>query len=840
MSAPPGTAAGTRSSTTGPASDGPDTDGPNPDIDTPGPDIDDPEIDDGGVLQPGAAASSTDSSHGSDGPLGPHVLCVLSSAGAKLEQISGRRFDPAMLQTNPGTVKDLLTLISAAGGAALRTAGRAALSAELTKRGQQLTAPDLTWLGDPDSSDEPLPCLSAPVDLAVAVALCSPETDTVELGARRLRTHLAEARRARRRERRRATSVPVEQRAAERERTRLEHLRDKLDRSATRTATLEAERAQLSAQVSDLLGDVATLRARLQSTELRLAAARTDAHSVPRLAGTLSSVLLRAATPPAAAPAGPASTGSADDSARSVPLARHPAEAPPLPEPGDAAARAEQQALIAQVSLAAERAGLPTPLAERAADWLPTLLAALAAPPPLAQVTAELNLTVDVLGGGTEVGGSCVLVTAGDTRILIDAGSRPGNDDGRPRRLDVALRERLDAIVVTHAHNDHAGWVPAVVAAQSHVPVLTTEATSALLAVMWTDSAKVMSRRAQDHANDSTSESGPAPLPPYTRADVTRALSKLRSVQVGSRIRIGQLHLELFPAGHIVGAVGVVVHAGSQRVVISGDVSRPGQKSVGGIVVPESARGAELMLLETTYARAGKRMPRAKSVEQFVRDIAGTVEAGGTVLVPAFALGRAQEVALVLAEHLPEVDVLVDGLARSVCEIYDGQLGPDGEPLTLFGGRVKPVPSGQTQAEITRMRPGVVVATSGMLHGGPAVSWARKILPDPRHRLMIVGYQDEESPGARLAALAVAGGGAFDLPNSSGILEPVPVHATVGTYGLGAHAEADELVAISAEVRPGELMLVHGDLGGQREFAERMRLRSQPTMLADQVWQPTR
>ena len=773
-----------------------------------------------------AAASHSGTPNGvaswTDGLLGPHVMAVLTAAGGKLEQISGRHFDPRLLQTNPGTVKDLLSLLTQPAGRALRTAGRTALHALIGTDSPQIDPVSLTCPDGPDV--EPALRLSAETDLAVAAALCSTEANLVESAAQRLRTHLTDARRARRRERRRRDAVPVEQRTAERDRFRLDHLREKLDHSHTRTATLEAESRQLSGQVADLLGDVATLQARLEATELRLAAARTDAHSVPRLAGTLSSVLLRATTDA--------------DGSRCVPTARHPAEAPALPDPAESSARAAQAELTGQLSLAAERAGLPTPLADRATDWLPKLLAALAAPPPVAQITAELNLTVDVLGGGIEVGGSCVLVTAGDTRLLIDAGSRPGNDDGRPRRLDVALEQRLDAIIVTHAHNDHAGFVPAVLAAQPHVPVLVSEATGALLAVMWTDSAKVMSRRVQDRINDSADEGGAAPLPAYTRDDVRRALGRLQITDVGARVRVGQLHVELFPAGHIVGAVGVVVHAGNQRVVISGDVSRPGQKSVGGIVVPDTARGAELMLLETTYARAGRRMPRAASVEQFVRDVSGTVEAGGTVLVPAFALGRAQEVALVLAEHLPEVDVLVDGLARSVCEIYNGRPGPDGSALNIFGGQVKPVPPGQTQAEITRMRPGVVIATSGMLHGGPAVAWARKILPDPRHRLMIVGYQDEESPGARLSALASTGGGTFDLPATSGILMPVPVNASVGTYGLGAHADADELVAISAEVRPRELMLVHGDIGGQREFAARMALRGQRALLADQPWHP--
>jgi Cft2 family RNA processing exonuclease len=222
------------------------------------------------------------------------------------------------------------------------------------------------------------------------------------------------------------------------------------------------------------------------------------------------------------------------------------------------------------------------------------------------------------------------------------------------------------------------------------------------------------------------------------------------------------------------------------------DVSRPGQKTVGGIEIPHAARGADLMLLESTYAGSGRRAPREVEVAQLMRDVTTVTSAGGRVLIPAFALGRAQEVAAVLAEHLPDVDVLVDGMARDVTAVYESHTGPDGGPLRIFGSRVRRVPTGGTHAAIASLRTGVVIATSGMLTAGPAVSWARALLPDPAAGLMIVGYQDEESPGGRLLALAEAGGGRFELPTpTGGPAVAVDVAAHVARYGLGAHASAD-------------------------------------------------
>src|SRR5205823_12155280 len=159
------------------------------------------------------------------------------------------------------------------------------------------------------------------------------------------------------------------------------------------------------------------------------------------------------------------------------------------------------------------------------------------------------------------------------------------------------------------------------------------------------------------------------PLPPYGRDDVRRAVERLQVLRFGQRRWVGALEIELFPAGHIVGAAGVVVHAGPHRVVVSGDVSWSEQATVGGIEVPESARSADLLLLESTYGAQRRPAPRVQVVADLVRSVTDVVQAGGRVLVPAFALGRAQEVALAVAEHLPDVDVLIDGLARDISEV---------------------------------------------------------------------------------------------------------------------------------------------------------------------------
>ena len=486
---------------------------------------------------------------------------------------------------------------------------------------------------------------------------------------------------------------------------------------------------------------------------------------------------------------------------------------------------------------AASEADIPAAARAGIAMWLPRLLNAVANPrPPRAVVGDDLGLTVDVLGGGKEIGGSCVLLCAGGTRILVDAGARPNGNDERslaPRRISRALDGPIDAIVVTHAHHDHAGWVPVLAREYPGARLIATAATRDLLRIMWQDAAKILEAQA---ATPLTSVWSGGRSAPFTQQDAEKAVRRIEPVEFGQRFAVGAFGVELFPAGHIVGAAGVVVHAGARRVVVSGDVSTTPQATVGGIVLPDSAMGTDLLLLESTYAGVKKFTPRGRAVAEFVRKVGDVVSGGGRVLVPAFALGRAQEIALVLGEHLPDVEVLVDGLARSVSTAYEEHESPDGTPIRIFGGNVRALQD--RRHELDAFTNGVIVSTSGMLTSGPAVEWADRILRERRSALMIVGYQDEESPGRGLLDLAAKGGGEFDLARLDGTVTSIPVACHVDSYRLGAHASAEELVAITRQAGAAEVMLVHGERDRQREFGERLALRHQETADADDMWCP--
>lgn len=464
--------------------------------------------------------------------------------------------------------------------------------------------------------------------------------------------------------------------------------------------------------------------------------------------------------------------------------------------------------------------------------WFMPLLREIVHPARAQAKEAQRALSVDMLGGGVEVGGSCALVCADDTRILVDVGARPSARtwaQSAPPRLEQALQSGpVDAIVITHAHADHSGWVPAVLAQYPDIPVYATAPTIDLLPTMWTDAARIYQR--------GTAEQGPAP---FTQSDARAAVRSLHALPFGRALQIGDLSVELFPAGHIVGAASVTITDGQHTVVVSGDISGPGQRTVGGYELAPDAMEADLLVLESTYGAAPAMTPRAQVVDDLVKDISLVVSGGGRVLVPAFALGRAQEIAMTVAERLPHVPVLIDGLARDITQLYEGHTGADGSSLTILSDNVRVVPRGRTNTTVDTFTSGVIITTSGMLAGGPVLTWARSVLPDPNSAMMIVGYQDPNSPGGKLLTQAQSTG-TFTMQDRDGSDMQVEVNARLSTYQLGAHASSDELVQVATSVRAAATMLVHGDPVAREALAKRLAARHLATVDAGTVWQAQR
>ncbi len=431
-------------------------------------------------------------------------------------------------------------------------------------------------------------------------------------------------------------------------------------------------------------------------------------------------------------------------------------------------------------------------------------------------------MDIQFLGGAGGVGATCQLVTLGDRRFLVDAGVRMDSADRLPD-LAALAGIRLDAILITHAHADHIGALPLVADRFPTAPIYATPATMRLMEVMLGDAVRVMARRAAEELE----------LPLYDEALVAATLHRLRPLapEAQSLPELPGIVVHARRAGHIAGAVSLGFEADDGRLVISGDVSVTPQRTIPGAAIP-APRYPDLLVLESTYG-ARLHPNRAQEERRLAEAVAEVIARGGHCLIPAFALGRAQEVILILRAaqrdgHIPPFPIGVDGLVRSVCAAYAAfpdALAPalrrhllnGGKPF--FGNTVQPVETPQQRERLLAGPPAAIIASSGMLTGGPSVWYAERLAGDARAAIFFSGYLDDEAPGRRLLDLASAPPEARRLTLNG---RELPVACQVGRYSLSAHADGDELAGLVRALQPRTVALVHGDAEARAALAARL------------------
>ena len=444
--------------------------------------------------------------------------------------------------------------------------------------------------------------------------------------------------------------------------------------------------------------------------------------------------------------------------------------------------------------------------------------------PPLYDKMPSMEITF--LGGADEVGASSLLIEIADRRLLIDAGIRPTPKarlglagDQLP---DLSLIEQLgglDAILVTHAHTDHTGALELVLERYPNVLVYATPVTLELTRVLHADARRIMQMRLEEEGE----------LPLFDEVATNRLLNAFRPVEFNQPLTLAPgLTATYFQAGHIAGAAMIGLASAEGRILISGDISIDPQRTVDGARPP--AFSPDVLILESTY---GGRLHANRLAEErrLIETVAEVVEAGGKVLIPAFALGRAQEVLLTLGEYqrrgeLAPVPVWADGMVRAICQAYSHF--PDALPLPLqeqgaqfYTEHIRPIQSAaQRNALIWESAPAIIVSSSGMLAGGPSMAYASALAAKPENAILLTGYQDEEAPGRRLQEVARRGYGALRLGDKK-----VDVKCRLGTYSLSAHADTGQLVSFVEALDPTQIYLVHGDEDARGSLAEALLAR---------------
>lgn len=435
-------------------------------------------------------------------------------------------------------------------------------------------------------------------------------------------------------------------------------------------------------------------------------------------------------------------------------------------------------------------------------------------------------MEITFLGGAEEIGASCAVVDLDGERLLIDCGQRMNAPQGQalPDFSFLETGPPISAVLITHAHADHIGALPAL---EPFLPVdcpfYATEPTVAITRVMLEDTLRIMNQHRQ----------GDGELGLFPAANVRSSLQRFQTVRWGKSLRIAgtSLHATWFPAGHILGAAMIEIRGSSGSILFSGDISVSEQLSVPGVFVP--ALRPDILVLESTY---GSRLHahRPAQEKRIVDRVRAAYAEGGCVLFPTFALGRAQEVLLILGRamrdgSLPPIPIYADGLVRAVSKIYSRfpdelsqgcrQLWEQGlDPIFPEDLPIKAIRNNDHRESVATGHPCVVVASSGMLQGGASQFYAKQWVGDPRNLILVTGYQDEESPGQALLNLVAQPREATRYYKLGGVR--TEISCQVESCQLSAHADNGELAAVAAKLKPALILPVHGDQGAREGLAK--------------------
>ena len=418
----------------------------------------------------------------------------------------------------------------------------------------------------------------------------------------------------------------------------------------------------------------------------------------------------------------------------------------------------------------------------------------------------------------TEIGANSYYLEIGHHRLVLDCGMHPKNlgEDALPNFKAIADRD-IEAILVSHAHQDHIGTLPLLMRRFSNARIFMTEATAEIGSTLLHNSVNVMTRqRARAEAMS---------YPLFTHRETDRASERWRWCPLRQRISItgerssesgtDALTFEFFDAGHVLGSTGIVLRAGGHTVFYTGDVNFDNQTIMEAAIFPEGK--IDILIIECTRGDHAKPegWTRAGEERRLAEAIGRAFERGSCVLIPVFALGKTQEMLAMLHKFrrerlLPDFPIYIGGLSSKFTDIYDRrahrtrrqlprlQLMKEVAPFILNDETIRDAPA----------RGGRVYALSSGMMIPKTLSnvFARRLVENPQHSIFFVGYANPESPAGLLRETAAGGEVALD-PD----WPPQRVRCNVQQFQFSAHATRERLVDYAKKLSPKKILLVHGD-----------------------------
>lgn len=427
----------------------------------------------------------------------------------------------------------------------------------------------------------------------------------------------------------------------------------------------------------------------------------------------------------------------------------------------------------------------------------------------------DFYIKMSCLGSFREVGRSAILIETNESTILLDCGINVGNPDDLFPYLDIgSFRiEDLDAVILSHAHLDHSGLIPFLFKYGYDGPVYTTEPTMHLSTMLQLDYVNICAR-----------EGRPAP---YSKNDIKKTILHTYTLEWGKVTDITpDIKLTLHNAGHILGSSLIHLHFGNgeHNLVFTGDYKfqRTRLLEAASCKFPR----LETLITESTYGGVQDVMPsRHESEKILIQVLNNTIRNGGKVLIPVLAVGRAQEILVVLEDFMSrkmidQVPVYVDGMiseATAIHTTHPDYLNAELREKIFHQGKnpftseiFTQVDGYQARDDIISGGPCIIMATSGMLQGGPAVQYLKGIADDPNSAIIFASYQVEGTLGRRIQK----GYREFQAVSSTGKTTPVKIKLNVHTIeGFSGHSNRSQIISFIRKVkpRPERVITLHGE-----------------------------
>jgi KH/beta-lactamase-domain protein len=453
---------------------------------------------------------------------------------------------------------------------------------------------------------------------------------------------------------------------------------------------------------------------------------------------------------------------------------------------------------------------------------------------PQSWSTSREEVMLFCLGGVKQVGRSCFIVVTPETKVMLDCGINPGEMSG----LDAYPRldwfnfdlDDLDAVVISHAHIDHQGFLPTLFKYGYRGPVYCTEPTLPLMILLQTDSVKI--------ANSNGT------YLPYAARDVNEVIKHCITLPYGKPTDISpDVTITLNNAGHIMGSATVHLNiSGAHNILYSGDYKYAKTQLLDSAV--SMYPRVETLITESTYGNTTDVMPDQQSVYRgFTESINKTLMEGGKVLLPVPAVGRAQEIMLVMAKEMKEgrlieSPIYIEGMISEASAIhmsYAHYLGSDvrksvSQGINPFQSEYFTVISGYGKRDdiLNDENPAIVMATSGMLEGGPSVEYFKELAPNPKNKIMFVSYQINGTLGRRVLDGAMS---EVSMMDKSGKVKVIPVRCqTQKIDGFSGHSDFNQIMNFVSRIRPKRVLVNHGEKSKSENVASaiysRLKIRS--------------